>query len=202
MGLTRSKALKCGTKGLKRSGFKRRGQGLCKGLEGSTGRHITEDEHFVEQSEDRYAARAARQMASARETRTLIQHVGLHALVSSDKPCAQSIQKDDAVRHDGYRRLVASMDCMWCGRKGRSNHAHENEGKGKGLKLDDRRAMPLCVDDMGASGCHTAFDQYALIDGGREAHIELGRRMAAMTRKIIFDMGKWPKDLPVWSEEL
>ena len=38
--------------------------------------------------------------------------------------------------------------------------------------------MPLCVDDMGQHGCHTAFDRYSLIDGGRQAHVELGKVMA------------------------
>lgn len=161
--------------------------------------HIIDgDERFVEQTADRHAARAARQMASARETRALITRVGLAALVSQDEPSCAPIEKENAVHHEGYRRLVASLPCMWCGRQGRSNHAHENDGKGKGLKLDDRRAMPLCVDDMGKSGCHTAFDQYALIDGGREAHVELGRVMAAKTRKIILDAGQWPKNLPHW----
>lgn len=164
--------------------------------------HIIDgDERFVEQTADRHAARAARQMASARETRALITRVGLAALVSQDEPSSAPIEKENAVHHEGYRRLVASLPCMWCGRQGRSNHAHENDGKGKGLKLDDRRAMPLCVDDMGKSGCHTAFDQYALIDGGREAHVELGRAMAAKTRKIITDAGKWPKGCPVWIED-
>lgn len=161
--------------------------------------HIIDgDERFVEQTEERHAARAAQQLASARETRELVALVGVAALVSTDEPTCPAIEKDSAVEHEGYRRLVAALDCMWCGRQGRSNHAHENENKGKGLKLDDRRAMPLCVDDMGKSGCHTAFDQYALIDGGRETHVELGRAMAAKTRKIIMDAGRWPKNLPLW----
>lgn len=162
--------------------------------------HIIDgDERFVEQTADRHASRAARMMTSARETKELITRVGLAALISQDEPSCAPIEKENAIHHEGYRRLVASLPCMWCGRQGRSNHAHENEGKGKGLKLDDRRAMPLCVDDMGKSGCHTAFDQYALIDGGRETHVELGRAMAAKTRKIIMDAGQWPKNLPHWS---
>jgi len=66
-----------------------------------------------------------------------------------------------------------------------------------GLKVDDRRAGPLCVDDMGQHGCHYAFDQYSLIDGGRDAHVELGRAMAHNTRQTILKAGKWPKDLPL-----
>ena len=55
----------------------------------------------------------------------------------------------------------------------------------------------LCVDDMGQHGCHFAFDQYSLIDGGRDAHVELGRAMASATRQAILKAGKWPKGLPV-----
>lgn len=107
---------------------------------------------------------------------------------------------------DGIRRLIAGVDdgavvFSVPGFGGRSNHAHENEAKGKGLKLDDRRAMPLCVDDMGKTGCHTAFDQYALVDGGRDAHVELGRAMAKHTRQIILKVGKWPKGLSLWPED-
>lgn len=163
--------------------------------------HIVDgDERFVEQTDDRHAARAARQLQAARETKDLIAKVGLVALISQDEPACAPVEKENAVRHEGYRRLVAQLNCAWCGRQGRSNHAHENSGKGKGLKVDDRRAMPLCVDDMGKSGCHTAFDQYALIDGGRDAHVELGRAMAKATRQFIRNAGRWPKDLPHWIE--
>ena len=160
--------------------------------------HIIDgDERFVVQDDDRHAARAARQLVSAHDTRELVALVGVAALVSTDAPSCTAMVKECAIRHEGYRRLVASMRCCWCGREGRSNHAHENEGKGLGLKLDDRRAMPLCVDDMGQHGCHYAFDQYSLIDGGRYAHVELGRAMAAATRQAIFKAGKWPKGLPL-----
>lgn len=164
--------------------------------------HIVDgDERFVEQTEDRHAARAARQLAAAKETKDLIAKVGLAALISQDEPACAPVEKENAIEHEGYRRLVASLNCAWCSRAGRSNHAHENRGKGKGLKVDDRRAMPLCVDDMGKSGCHTAFDQYALIDGGKEAHAELGAAMAKATRKFIRESGLWPKNLPHWIEE-
>nr|WP_314711030.1 hypothetical protein [uncultured Comamonas sp.] len=195
-----------GTKGLRRTGFKSQGKGFkagkcCTVIDVDA--HIVDgDERFVVQDDDRHAARAARQMDSAKETKELICKVGLMALVSTDIRSCAPIVKECAIRHEGYRRLVASMRCCWCGREGRSNHAHENEGKGMGLKVDDRRAMPLCVDDMGQHGCHTAFDQYSLIDGGRDAHVELGRAMAAATRQAIRREGLWPKNLPYWPNEL
>lgn len=111
-----------------------------------------------------------------------------------------SIPKADPVRSEAYRRLVAFMDCIHCGKAGRSQHAHENDGKGKALKLDDRRAMPLCADEPGLQGCHAAFDQYILLDGGRAAHVEQGRIWAAMTRETIATAGLWPANLPRWTE--
>ncbi len=204
MNWVRKKPMNPGTKGLRRTGFKSQGKGFkagaCTAVVDVDAHIIDGDERFVVQDDDRHAARAARQLVSAHETRELVAVVGVAALVSTDAPSCTAIVKENAIRHEGYRRLVASMRCCWCGREGRSNHAHENEGKGMGLKLDDRRAMPLCVDDMGQHGCHYAFDQYSLIDGGRDAHVELGRAMAAATRQSIRDAGQWPKNLPLWKD--
>lgn len=110
------------------------------------------------------------------------------------------IDKENALRSESYRRLVAALPCKACGKVGRSQHAHLNEGKGKGLKLDDRQAMPLCCDEPGRDGCHPQFDQYRLVPGGRAAHIALGRRWADETRAEILAAGQWPKNLPRWTE--
>ncbi|WP_200912613.1 hypothetical protein [Acidovorax sp. Leaf84] len=105
--------------------------------------------------------------------------------------------KDPApLRNEKYRRAVASLPCAHCGIAGYSQHAHENDGKAKGQKLDDRRAMPLCSVRPGIEGCHVAFDQYRLVPGGRAAHIELGRAMAAQTRQLLNTMGLWPARIP------
>ena len=104
--------------------------------------------------------------------------------------------KHDSLRSEQYRREVAKLRCAHCGKPDRSQHAHENEQKGKGQKLDDRRAMPLCADEPLAEGCHTKFDQYRLIPGGREAHVVLGRQYAWLTRTLVRALGLWPKNLP------
>src|SRR5690606_4836696 len=91
--------------------------------------------------------------------------------------------------------------CINCGKADRSQHAHENEGKGKALKLDDRRAMPLCCDEPAREGCHTKFDQYRLLPGGREAHVEQGRIWSAQTRAAILADGLWPARLTLWQAE-
>lgn len=110
---------------------------------------------------------------------------------------AQAVEKERPIRSEPYRRLVAALPCAYCGKPNRSQHAHENEGKGKSLKLDDRRAMPLCADEPGALGCHSLFDTYRLIPGGRAAHVAQGRIWAAQTRRQILAAGQWPKRLPL-----
>ena len=110
---------------------------------------------------------------------------------------AEPVNKDAPVRSEAYRRAVASLPCAYCGIEGYSQHAHENDGKGARLKVDDRRAMPLCCSRPGIEGCHVAFDQYRLVPGGRDAHADLGRALAEQTRDRINAMGLWPKALPL-----
>ena len=119
--------------------------------------------------------------------------------ISANDP-GPAVAKESPLRSEAYRRLVAAMPCAYCLRPGRSQHAHENDGKGKAQKLDDRRGMPLCADEPGQVGCHTRFDRYQLIPGGRPAHVALGKKLAAQTRAAVLASGKWPKNLPPWSE--
>jgi hypothetical protein len=121
------------------------------------------------------------------------------AKISANDP-APTVVKDNPVRSEAYRRQVAAMPCAHCGKPGRSQHAHENDGKGKGVKLDDRCAMPLCADEPGREGCHTQFDQYRLIPGGRQAHVACGKLWAAQTREAIIKANAWPSKLPLWRE--
>lgn len=107
-----------------------------------------------------------------------------------------AVPKDDAIEYEPYRRLVATLPCAYCGIEGYSQHAHENENKGKGLKLDDRRAMALCCTRPGVEGCHVPFDQYRLLPGGRAAHVEKGKLWSAQTRQQLRREGRWPPRLP------
>lgn len=97
-----------------------------------------------------------------------------------------SYPKAQRVESEAYRRLVASFPCAHCGLGSASQAAHENAGKGKGIKAGDDRTFPLCHE--GGNGCHAAFDQYRLIEGGRMAHIALGSqyvdKMQAMARRL------------------
>ena len=113
---------------------------------------------------------------------------------------AARVEKAAPVRSEAYRRAVASLPCIHCGIEGYSQHAHENAGKGKSMKADDRCAMPLCCTRPGIEGCHAAFDQYRLLPGGREDHHAQGRTWAKKTRNQIQESGQWPVNLPMWRE--
>ncbi len=100
--------------------------------------------------------------------------------------------KSGPVRSEAYRRLVASRPCINCGIEGYSQHAHENHGKGMGLKVDDRRGMPLC--HVGANDCHGRFDRYELFPS-RAEHIAAGKRWSKETAQAIHREGNWPDKL-------
>ena len=146
--------------------------------------------------EERLAQRAARALASARATAGL----RCSTSVSTGTTTGRAIPKDRPLRSEAFRRVVASLPCAWCGIAGFSQHAHENEGKGARLKVDDRRAMPLCCVRPDIEGCHQRFDQYRLVPGGRQAHIDLGRALSRRTRAQVLDAGLWPANVPLWKE--
>lgn len=114
---------------------------------------------------------------------------------------AAPIAKECAATSEAYRRAVASLPCAACGIYGYSQHAHGNEGKGLGLKTDDRTGVPLCCARPGEEGCHIKFDQYRLLPGGREAHRDAMRTWGAQTRATVHSLGLWPKNLPHWPGE-
>lgn len=161
---------------MKRTGFMRRSQA-------GAARNYDADR------ESRLAERAARLIASASPSPD-------NVAMGPSATQATPVEKDKPVRSEAYRRLVAELPCAHCGISGYSQHAHENDGKGKAMKVDDRRAMPLCCTRPGNEGCHVAFDQYRLLPGGREAHHEQGKQWSAQTRKHLRQSGLWPPRLP------
>lgn len=112
-----------------------------------------------------------------------------------------AVPKEELVRSEPYRRLVAQLPCIWCGICGYSQHAHLNLGKGMGLKTDDRTGFPLCCSRPGIEGCHVAYDQYRLIEGAdSDLHHEYGLEWGRITRHTILTSGLWPKPVPPWRD--
>lgn len=126
-------------------------------------------------------------------------HLRRNASMGPVETMHEAIEKENPVRSEAYRRLVAAMPCANCRREKHSQHAHTNgANKGKSIKNDDRDAMPLCADDYGLPGCHSRFDRYALF-ANREEHRHMGEQWATETRAQIEASGQWPKNLPRWT---
>lgn len=109
---------------------------------------------------------------------------------------AEPAPKENPVRHERYRRIVAALACACCGIEGRSQAAHQNTGKGLGLKADDRLCFPMCADIPGRRGCHSWLDQGGLYS--RDDRRRFERLASERTRATVRAMGLWPADLPAW----
>lgn len=107
------------------------------------------------------------------------------------------VPKDEPVRSEPYRRLVAARPCIACGIHGYSQAAHVPPD-GKGIKQDDRLTFPLCATRPGVTGCHVEFDQWRMFP--RADAVAMGLRWAADTRAEIEAEGTWPARLPRWIE--
>lgn len=103
--------------------------------------------------------------------------------------------KSTTVRSEAYRRAVATLPCVICGRPGPSQAAHGSAGKGMALKASDMDLFPACADQPGIRGCHSKLDQGALF--GREERRALELQWAAETRATVERMGLWPANLVI-----
>lgn len=106
---------------------------------------------------------------------------------------AAAIPKDDPIRSESYRRLVAALPCVICGVSGFSQAAHGSEGKGMAIKACDLTLFPACCDRPGVRGCHSKLDQGAMFS--RAVRRALEPSWAADTRRRIESMGLWPANL-------
>ena len=115
------------------------------------------------------------------------------------------IEKENAIQHEGYMRLVRQLPCAHCGRPGSIHNptqfCHADEGKGKSIKTDCRRGYPGCGDDLASNriGCHTLLGSTGKMP--RTIVRILAAQYAAQTRKTIIERGQWPADLPLWQED-
>ena len=86
-------------------------------------------------------------------------------------------QRTDSVK---LRKAVAALPCMNCGREGRTQAAHCNQGKGMAMKTSDSTLAALCVE------CHAHLDS-----GGieREERREYEAAMNLKTLRALIDNG-------------
>ena len=106
--------------------------------------------------------------------------------------------KENAIRSEPYRRLVAAMPCKECGIRDYSQAAHPPPN-GKAIKQNDLDCFPLCCTRPGVEGCHPKFDQYKLYS--REEADEKAAEWGRETRAEIIAQGLWPKRLPLYVEK-
>lgn len=95
-----------------------------------------------------------------------------------------STPKENAVRSEPYRRLVAAQPCLHCGIERHSQCCHSNYLKGMGLKTDDRASFSLC--SVSGNGCHRKLDQGALFtkEVRRDKEIQWGVETQKRLREL------------------
>jgi hypothetical protein len=122
------------------------------------------------------------------------EHLRRKAVMVSDmgNPIS-AIEKENAVRSEAYRRLVAARPCIHCGIRGHSQAAHADQGKGGHIKSDDRTCYPACGPRVGHIGCHALIGMTGSMP--REERRALEQKYAEQTRAEIIRSGLWPKNL-------
>lgn len=71
----------------------------------------------------------------------------------TEAPTPERAVKVKTFRCTSLREAVATLPCMHCGKEGRTQAAHCNEGKGKSIKSTDASLFAVCVE------CHADIDQ-------------------------------------------
>ena len=108
----------------------------------------------------------------------------------------EPVLKECAVEHEGYRRVVATLPCAHCFVRGYSQAAHADEGKGMGIKSDDRTCYPACGPRPGIPGCHWLIGTSGTF--AREERRAMEQEYARRTRRAILAAGLWPTDLQIF----
>jgi hypothetical protein len=102
----------------------------------------------------------------------------------------KTFPKQNPVRSPKYLRVVAQMECAHCGLPGYSQAAHADQGKGMGIKGDDRYTYPACAPRPGVPGCHMQIGTLAMYD--KEQRRDIERIMVAATMRKVEALGLWP----------
>ena len=111
---------------------------------------------------------------------------------------AAPVPKEDVLTSEAYRRAVRGLECMRCGYPPRSQFCHTDEGKGAGIKTDDRRGWAGCGPHDGLAGCHHFVGTSGTLPKAERRAEDA--RLAAKTRETLRARGLWPKSVPEWSE--
>jgi len=106
--------------------------------------------------------------------------------------------KEGALTSEAYRRAVRGLECMRCGYPPRSQFCHTDEGKGAGIKTDDRKGWAGCGPHDGTPGCHHFVGTSGTLPKAERRAEDA--RLAAKTRETLRARGLWPKGVPEWSE--
>jgi hypothetical protein len=106
--------------------------------------------------------------------------------------------KSAPCRSEAYRRLVAALPCIVCGRPGPSQAAHADQGKGMAIKSDDRTCYPACATLPGRASCHDLIGSGGLYTRDERRVVE--RVYGARTRATILALGLWPKSVEPWPD--
>jgi len=114
-----------------------------------------------------------------------------------------TIQKENVITSLAYQALVRKLPCARCGIVGFSQFCHSDEGKGIGIKTDDRRGWPGCGPHLEGgqmvNGCHWFVGTSGSLKQAERRELEA--RMSAETRLQILRQGAWPKSLPLWGAD-
>lgn len=103
-------------------------------------------------------------------------------------------KKENPLRSEEYRRLVADMACAHCKLVGFSQAAHEDAGKGGALKSDDRRIYPACGPRYMEPGCHYLIGTQRIYPKAKRRELE--RKWVIETQQEVLRRGLWPAGLP------
>jgi hypothetical protein len=109
-----------------------------------------------------------------------------------------AIEKENPLVCEAYRKVVRSLPCIRCGILGFTQFCHSDEGKGMGLKTDDRRAWPGCGPHGDTMGCHHYVGTSGSMPRAEKRVFE--ETSSSITRATVLLLGLWPKNLPLWPE--
>ncbi len=110
-----------------------------------------------------------------------------------------SLPKHPPLRSEPYRRWVASLDCIHCGKAGSTQAAHSDTGKGAGIKSGDDTCIPLCATSAGREGCHAIFGASGKLT--REQRRTLEAMYSQAIRERAMEENAWPKEWNMGANE-